>query len=333
MERSESLATPSTTWHIVWQAVEGRSLLASPVLAEQIRRRLLDAHRAPAGELLHYLLTPTEIHLLSRLPSGRSPGEVARAVGNIVARWVRQAQGVPGVVFAGPYRARAIESDDAARHEFRMLAWRPVALGLSRAPTHHASSALRATLGLSRAKGFDTLAALRLFGDSVPEARTAMRRAIANRPGLVEQRRWEFTRGLARAPGLAGTFAPMTRPVEGLAATLVAASRPPSIAGALKRLEGWVSLKLGLGDVEDLATLCSPGGARARALVASLAARLDLCSAAAVARHFGRAKATLSERMAASRHDPADQAILGLPLERIVHEAIALGGDWQSDCR
>jgi hypothetical protein len=330
MERFDSpatTATPSTTWHIAWQAVEGRGLLASAALVERIRRRLLDAHRQLDGELLHYLLTPTEIHLLSRLPRERSPGDVARAIGNIVSRWVRQAQGVPGIVFAGRYQAFAIESDEAARGEFRMLAWRPVALGLCRAPTHHATSALRATLGLSRVMGFDTLVPLRLFGDSVPEARTALRRRIATRPGAIELRRWELTRGLALAPGLAGMFAPMTRQVQGMAAALVAASRPQGIDGALKLLERWVSLKLGLGDVDDLAALCSPTGARARALVASLAARLDLCSVASVARRFRRAKATLSERMAASRLDPADQAILGLPLERIVHEAIALAGD------
>ena len=172
MESSDSTSTPSVTWHIVWQAVEGRDLLANPALADRIRLRLLDAHRRPDRALLHYLLTPTEIHLLSRLPSGTSPGDVARAIGNIVARWVRQAQGVPGVVFAGRYRAYAIESEEATRNEFRMLAWRPVALRLCRAPTHHSNSTLRTTLGLKRAQGFDALAPLRLFGDSVPEART-----------------------------------------------------------------------------------------------------------------------------------------------------------------
>src|SRR5262249_17402829 len=157
-------------------------LLASPALNERIRRRLLDAHRRLGCTLLHYLLTPSEIHLLSRLPPEISPGDLARAIGNTVTRWVRQVHGVPGVVFTRRYQAFAIKSDAAARDELRMLAWRPVALKLCRAPTHQATSALRATLGLSRAMGFDTLAPLRLFGDSVPEARAALRRALANRP-------------------------------------------------------------------------------------------------------------------------------------------------------
>jgi len=315
---------PPVAWHIVWQAVEGRDLLAHPALAGRIRSRLLDAHRQPDRALLHYLLTSSEIHLLARLSAGRSPGDVARAIGNIVARWVRQSQGVPGVVFAGRYRAHAIGADEAVRDELRMLAWRPVALGLCRAPTHYPNSSLRATLGLTRAMGFDTLPPLRLFGESVPQSRAALRGRIAQRPDAIELRRWELTHGMARAPGDAGTFSPMTRPVRGLAAALVAAGRPQGIDGALRLLERWVLLKLGDRDASGLAALSSPAGARGRALVASLAVQLDLCSAASVARHFGRSKATLSERMAASRHRPEDQAILGVPLARIVDEAIDL---------
>jgi hypothetical protein len=286
--------------------------------------RLLDAHRWPGSALLHYLLTPAEMHLLSRLPVARSPGDVARAIGNIVARWVRQAEGVPGIVFAGRYRAYPIESDEAARNEFRMLAWRPVVLGLCRAPTHHATSSLRTLLGLRRSMGFDAMTPLRLFGDSVPEARSALRDRIAKRPGAVEIRQWELTRGIALAPGVVGTFSSMSRPVHGMAAALVAASRPQAIDGALTLLERWVLLKLDLREAHGLATLSSPAGARGRALVACLAVRLDLCSAASVARHFGRAKATLSERMAACRLESADRAILGMPPGRIVEGAIAL---------
>lgn len=318
-------SSPSVTWHIVWQAAAGRDLLADAALVDRIRLRLLDAHRQPGCALLHYMLTSAEIHLLSRLPAGKSPGGVARAIGNIVSRWVRQAHADPGIVFAGRYRAYAIESDEAARNEFRMLAWRPVVLGLCRAPTHHATSTLRALLGLRRSMGFDAIVPLRLFGESVPEARSALRGRIARRPGPVEIRQWELARGIVLAPGVVGTFAPMSRPVHGMAAALVAASRPQAVDGALTLLERWVLVKLDLRGARGLAALPSPEGARGRALVASLAVRLDLCSAASVARHFRRAKATLSERMAACRVEPEDRAILGLPLARIVEEAIALG--------
>jgi hypothetical protein len=140
MESSAPPSAPPVTWHIVWQAAAECDLLASPALGDRIRQRLLEAHRQRGCALLHYLLTPAEIHLLTRLPAGRPPGGVARTIGNIVARWVRQAQAVPGGVFAGPYRAYAIESDEAARNELRMLAWRPVVLGLCAAPRHHATS-------------------------------------------------------------------------------------------------------------------------------------------------------------------------------------------------
>jgi len=325
MESSAPTSAPSAIWHIVWQVVEGRDLLANPALIARIRSRVLAAHRQPGRELLHYLLTPAEMHLLSRLPARTAPGELARAIGNIVARWVRQAQGAPGVVFAGPYRAYAIESDEAARNELRMLAWRPVALGLCKAPTHHTSSSLRVTLALRRVEGFKVWGPLRLFKGELPEARAAFSARVASRPSAIEIRQWELSRGMVLAPGDAGTFSEVTRPVHGLAAALVAASQPPGIDGALMLLERWVRVKLALRD-GDASALSSHtlAGARVRALVASLAVQLDLCSAASVARHYGRAKATLSERMAACRDSAEDRAILGLPLGRIVEESIAL---------
>ena len=324
MELRDSTSTPSVTWHLVWQAVEGRDFLASEALAERIRTRVIDAHRAPGRALLHFLITPTELHLLSRLPAAASPRDVARVTGNIVARWVRQAQGRPGLVFAGRFRAYPIAPDAAVRHEFRMLAWRPVLLGLCRVPSHDVHSSLRALLGSSENRRFDVRNAHRLFGDTLPQARAALRATIGERPDAVEVRQWELSCGILLAPGAAGTFSAATRAVDGLAAALVAASRPQGIDGALALLERWVRLKLGRSDLADLAAASSPASARARALVACLAVALDLGSAASVARHFGRAKSTLSERMAACRTLPEDAAILALPLSRVVEEAIAL---------
>jgi hypothetical protein len=68
----------------------------------------------------------------------------------------------------------------------------------------------------------------------------------------------------------------------------------------------------------------SVAGAHARALVASLAVRHRICSAASVARHFGRARATVSEQMAACRRRPADRQILDTPVQRILEEGLAL---------
>ena len=324
MEDSAPIPVPPVVWHIVWQATPTHDLVANPALAARIRLRLLDAHRRPGRELIHYLLTPTEMHLLSRLPAGESPGDVAREIGNIVARWVRQADGAAGVVFAGPYRAQAIESDEAAREEVRMLAWRPVALGLCRAPTHHASSSLRTTLGLRRIEGFNPSPTLRLFGHGVPEARAALRMALVRRPSGGERLQWELVRGMSMPRADAGAFSGARRPLNGLAAALVAASPSRRIDGALLLLERWVSSKLGLTHGDELDARHSMAGARVHALVASVAVQLELCSAASVARHFHRAKATLSERMAACRHAREDQAILAIAPSRIVREAIDL---------
>ena len=62
----------------------------------------------------------------------------------------------------------------------------------------------------------------------------------------------------------------------------------------------------------------------ALALVACLAVRHRLCSAASGARYFGRAKATLSEQMAACRKRRADQQLIATPVEVILAEVAAM---------
>ncbi len=324
MDRSVSSGSAAVTWHICWQAALGRDLLARASLAERIRDRLIDAHRQDGRVLVDYLLAVSEIHVLATLSLDETPGNVARAVANIIARWIRQGQAVRGPVFAGRYRAHRIVSDEALREEVRMLAWRPVALGACVAPSHYPHSGLRTTLGLRRAMGFDARPVLALFGDSVPAARTALRARLARRPTVIEMRQWELSRGLALAVGTVGPLSTMAREVRGAAATLVAAGGPDGIDGALRLLEHWVLARLGVRESVPLAHVPGSTGARGRALVGCLAADMALCPAASVARHFKRAKATLSEQMTGCRKRPADQQILQTPLGRVVDEAVSL---------
>ena len=320
-ERGES----PTLWHLCWQAAVGRVLFVDPSLYQRVRKRLIDAHRRQGRVLVDYLLTPTEIHVVSRVPPGDSPGRVARAIGNVVARWVRQTQPVRSPVFAGPFRAHQIGTNDELRDEIRMLAWRPVFLALCRTPSHYPNSSLRIALGLTRAQGLDTGTLLRLFGEPVPRARAAMRVWLGKRPSQREVLQWELVRGLALANGRAGTQPFAAREVRGApAAALVAAGGPDGIVGALRLLETWVVAKLVVRGALDLHRASDAIGARGRALVACLALDHGVCSAASVARHFHRAKSTLSEQMTACRARPADLRILGTPVHRIIEEAIAL---------
>lgn len=317
----------STVWHVYWQAAAGRDLLVDPALVDRVRSRLLEAHLHPGRELLYYLLTPTELHLLTILSAGDSAGGLARGIANVVARWVRDAQGSPGPVFVSRYQARRIESADALRSEVCMLAWRPVSMKLCVAATHFRHSALRITLGLSRPEGFQASSLLGFFGGSVLEARTSLRSLLAKRPSPVEVRQWELAHGLALAGGSVGPMGRMSRQVRGGAAALVAAGGSKGIDGALELLERWVEARLGLRVGQGLALQKGLAGARGRALVAILAVRSGLCSAASVARHFKRAKATLSEQMAAARRRPQDQQVLGTPMTRVVAEALALAAE------
>ncbi|MES2956715.1 MAG: hypothetical protein V4792_00935 [Pseudomonadota bacterium] len=323
--------TPSSVpsmWHLCWQAAVGREFFADPALYSRVRGRLIDAHKRQGRVLVDYALLPTEIHVVAEIAPGDTAGSVARAVGNIVARWVRAALPVRSPVLAGPYRARRIGSADEQRDEARMLAWRAVFHGLCTTPAHYPHAAYRIALGLTPGEGFDARPLLRVFGVSVPEARAALRAWVARRPSEQERQVWELTRGLVLATGSGGANRPASAKEvrRAAAAALVAASgigNKGGIDGALGLLEIWAAAKLGLS-AAGLHTASDVTSARGRGLVACLATTHGLCSAAAVARYFERAKATLSEQMAARRASPVDRQILATPVERIIEEATAL---------
>ena len=313
-----------TYWHLCWRAAVGREIFADPALYVRVRHRLLEAHRRRERALVDYLLLPGEIHVISRLQADDSPEKLARAIGNIVSRWVQETSPVRSPVFAGPYRAVAIHDKDALVHECRMLAWRPVVLGLCRTTVHYSRSALRTTLGLRPGQGYDSRPLLCLLGDGVREARDELRERLLKRPSERETRQWELLCGLALAIGSEGSGFVSHSVKDAGTAKLIAAGGRDGITGALRLLEIWVAARLGGGRPIDLRRGHDAISARGRALVACLARAHDLCSAASVARHFGRAKATLSEQMTQCRKRPADQAILARPLQEIVDEALRL---------
>ena len=317
----------STTWHLCWQAAVGCDLFADPQLCARLRDRLICAHRRRGRELVDYLLMPREFHVISRVTTGDSPGGVARAIGSVVARWVREIQPIRSPVFAGPFRAVPLATDGELRDAIRLLAWRPVSEGRCRTPIHHPQSALRATLGLRPAQGFDARPLLRLFGETVPEAREALSRWLARRPADREMRQWQLLCGLALAIGMTGPRALACREIRcATTACLVAAGGADGVDGALRLLEVWVNAKLG-ANRSRTARDARYVHARARGLVACLAVDHGLCSAASVARHFGKAKATLSEQMSACRKRTTDKPLLATPLQRIVEEALSLSPD------
>lgn len=324
MERSIVHGEEPRIWHICWQVVEGRDLVCKASLVNQIRARLLGAHQAPGRELLYYLVLPREIHLLSSLSTADSAGALVNGLSNMIAKRVREVDGTLGPVFSGRYRAQLIDGVEALQSEIRMLAWRPVSTGRSASPSNFAHAALRAILGLSFADGFHATALLGYLGSSVPLGRIALQRILGVQPSELEVLQWELTKGMVSARGMVGPVGAVARHVSGAAAALVAASASKSIDGALELLELWVGTRLGLQSVPGLAERKGAQGARGRALVACLAVQSGLCSASAVARYFGRAKATLSEQITAIRNRPADRTILAVSVDKVVREAIAL---------
>lgn len=323
--------TPGTApamWHLCWQAAVGREFFPLPELYGRIRNRLIDAHKSKGRVLVDYVLLPTEIHVVAEIALPDTAGSVARAVGNVISRWVRAESSVRSPVLAGPYRAQRIDSAAEQREQARMLAWRPVFLGLCKTPAHYAHSAYRIALGMAPGDGFDARPLLRVFGVSVPEQRKALRARVSERPTEQERQTWELTRGLVLATGSPDAQRHSAKELRGAAAAaLVAAGSggsAGSIDGALETLATWVAAKLDLRDAAALHAASDAVGARGRGLVGCLAETFNLCSAAEVARHFHRAKSTLSEQMNARRANAADRQILATPVKRIIDEAAAL---------
>lgn len=312
-------------WHVCWQAAAGRDFCRDPVLRDRIRQRLLESHRQAGRVLVSFALLPTEIHIVTQLRPDDSAGSVARAIGAIVSRWARDAQPLRSPVLAGRHRAYRVDSISALLEDVRLLAWRPVWLGLSRSPSHCPYGAARIALGLSPARGFDSRPLLQHFGVTVPQARAAMRDWMGARPTEVQCRVWELMHGLSLATGSVGPQQAMARQVEGAAAAaLVAAGGTAGIDGALQLMEAWVAVRLGIARSASDQRAGETLTGRGRAMVAMLASEHSLCSAASVARYFKRAKATLSEQMSNCRADPVARQIVALPVERIIDEAKCL---------
>lgn len=312
------------TWSLCWQAAVGRDFFVHPSLAERIRKRLIAAHRRQGRALVDFVLLPTEILAITRLPPGDSAVGVARSFGNVLARWVREVQPLRNPVLAGPYRAHRLESDDAVRQEIKMFAWRPVFKHASRRRNHYPHAALRHALGLTPWGGFDSWPLLRYFGETAPLARAALRKWLVKPPSAEVWRAWELTRGLQLATGSVGPNPSMAKEVGSAAAVLIAAAGGYGIDEALELLGAWVCARIHPTSPIDLHIGTDAVAARGRGLVGGLAVAHRLCSAASVARYFGRAKATLSEQMAACRSRSADRLILRTPVQRIAEEAVSL---------
>ncbi len=315
-------------WSLCWQAAVGRDFFthaqSRAPLADRIRERLIGAHEHQGRVLIDFLLLPKEIHAVTRIDAGDTVGGIARAFGNVLSRWVREEQPVRSPVLAGPYRAQPLRSAECVRSELRMLAWRPVTKRLCSTPVYYPHGGMRIAAGFSTGKGFNARPFLDLFGEAVPEARLALRRWMGHRPSEQEWRAWELTRGLELATGSVGSRPAIAKAVNGPAALLIAAGGTYGIDGALALLSIWCAAKIHLAGPQILHAASTSFAARGRALVACMAVDHQVCSAAAVARYFRRAKATLSEQMAACRVRPADQQILRTPLGRILDEAALL---------
>lgn len=310
------------SWHLCWQAAYGHSFLAQPALASWVRQRVIDAHRLRSRVLLDFVILPCEVHTLSGLHSEDDTVMLAREVGSIVARRLRRYARVDGPALRGRYLSHWIESDDDLRAEMRMMAWRPVVAGMCRSPTYHAHGAFPIALGRSSVDGFDARPLLSLFGVSVSDARQALRRFVLRRPSPEQLIHWELTRGYSSVNACMERVLHATSGPRADAAARLIAAGGAGLDGGLTLLEGWVGQQLPDDIGMSGAAADRQRGARARALIACLAVDHGLCSAAELARRFGRSKSTLSEQMAACRRRPPEAMLLETPVQQIILEVL-----------
>ncbi|MDY0749102.1 hypothetical protein SNE35_31690 [Paucibacter sp. R3-3] len=317
-------AKETETWSLCWQAAVGRDLFCHPAIVQRIQTRLIAAHERRGRVLIDFIVLPAEIHAISQLRVGDSVAGVARSFGTVVSRWVRRVQPLRSPVLAGPYSAQRLDSDDAVRQEIRMFAWRPVFTGASPKRNYYPNAALRYVLGLKPSRDFETEPMLSYFGDATKAGRKSLTKWLAKPPSVETWRAWEMAKGLKLAIGDDGSGQAAARKVEAAAALLIAAGGGYGVEGALALLAKWVSTKISPSEEIDLHVGNDALAARGRALVAGLAVAHRLCSAATVARYFGKAKATLSERMTRCKAHPADRLILRAAPQRIAEEVAAL---------
>jgi hypothetical protein len=318
----------STTWHLCWRAAVGREY--PDFLHARIRARIIDAHRRKGRVLLSFLILPGEIHTISSVCQDDSASALARSIGPLIARWVRATSATHSHVFAGAYQAQQLDATTALRKAVCLLALRPVTVGVCQSPSHCDKGVIRVALGLSAPEGFDARPLLQLFGPSVPEARAELRAWLSQRPSAAELSQWELSMGFLMSKGLSIENRETARPARSIAAAaLLAAASEPSVDSALRLLDTWVRAKLGIQGVSSLRSATGQPGAHARAVVAELAVRNKLCSADAVARHFGRARSTLCEQMAAVRKSAMHSRLIVTPAHRVIAEVRLL----QDSCR
>lgn len=307
----------SAFWHMCWRAADAHDFVADGALALRIRQQIVAAHDAPGRTLISFLLVPSEIHVLARLPLGEGPWTMVRPFSTVVSRWMRQRDPARGPVYASRVAATAFMSDTEVQTQVRMIAWRPVMDGHCRSPTQAPHSSVRVALGIVAGAGYDCRPLLDLYGSTVAQSRAALRRSLERRPSAAEVDRWELLNRLAplnRGPGERIT---KVRGVDNDAAAQLVATGGNGLIGALKLLERWVRGKLRLDAEEDLRGN-GAGSARGRALVGCVAVHHRLCSASSVARYFGRSKSTLCEQMKARRRFSEDCRIIGSLVQEIV---------------
>ncbi|WP_418319635.1 hypothetical protein [Piscinibacter sakaiensis] len=315
----------SAFWHMCWQAAGAHDFVADRALALRIRQQIVAAHHEPGRTLITFLLAPAEIHILARLPSGEGPWTLVRPFSVVISRWLRQRDPAGGPVFASRVAAHTFTCDTEVRTQIRMIAWRPVLCQLCRSPMHALHSSLRVALGIVAGEGYDCRPLLGLYGGTVPQSRAALRRSLKRRPSAREVGRWELVSRLAPLKRGPGERATKLRGVGSEAAAQLVAAGGDGLPGALQILERWVLTQLGLHEEGDIRGGHGTDSARVRALVACLAVHHRLCSASAVARYFGRSKATLCEQMIATKRCVEDRRIIGTAIQEIVGEVEAAG--------
>lgn len=298
-----TLSKADAIHHVVYRSAGERHLFPIAVLYDTCRRYANNALAAKRGALLTYLFLPQEAHFIVRLSAEDAVAQFAQRFAQVYARARNRATRDRGHVFGGHYKSIPLTSPVALAEDVWLLFWRPVALKLVATPRRYPHSSLRALLNIVPPRRLQLAAVRHAFGAQHHTAIGALRAAMRRRPGEKELQKWEQVIGV----------------VSYRIAT--AADVDPDVA--LSAIESWSAWQSSLGSLAALRHGRSAAAARARALVACVATASGLCTASALARHYGYARSTLSEHMTACRADHDNQRLLATPVAQILAAAAA----------
>jgi hypothetical protein len=308
---AERASTMRGIYYLLLRCLPEREFFREEPEYASFRERLVEQLNQNRGDLLDYCLTRSEIRLIVHLRATQ-PGRFVQEHFSSWLRTLNQRYGRYGHVLAERVRIRVIESPQELRRITCFLARYPVDEGLAASPTAYRHSAHRAHLGIEPAAGLGVRLMLSYFGESLPEAREQLRRAV--RRFEVSQQEYDQLRRLPpRRHRGAGVQA-----MHQQASALVGVNENEVYGHIIAAVERELCKRHRLPTTALFVTPTPPGVAVVRSVIVHVLTQANVMRIATLARRYKRAPQTLKGEMQRHRSDPALASFFYVDLEELL---------------